>query len=131
MTNVSNVRRSVWTSEGKIYVQDEGITIRNARGTARMRTFVDGDTTPSVADEVEFRTANTGAVVTITDFDDSEGDGHRIYVMIDDVYTKVAHDATKINMPGDSDRLFQQYEMLECVSMDGIWVCRLAPSGAY
>lgn len=127
---ISNVRRKVWTSEGKIYVQDPPVSTYDvADGIYRLITFDDGDTTPDVTNGVIFKTANTSDT-TITDFDGSEGDGHRILIVIDDDYTTIAHNAN-INMPGDHTRKFSQHEMAEFVSIGGVWIGRLSASGAY
>ena len=128
---ITNVRRTVWTSEGYIYVQDPPVSTYDcADGIYRLITFDANDATPSVANGVIFATANTEAT-TITDFDDTEGDGHRIMVLINDAYTTIAHDSAKIEMPGDHNRTFNKYEIFEAISLGGVWIARLSAAGVY
>jgi len=51
-------------------------------------TFTDGDTTPSVAGNNYFKTANTGAT-TITDFGDPSTNGHEITIDFGDALTTI------------------------------------------
>ena len=120
----SNERRRVWTSEGKIYVQDQPvITYDVSDGIYRLKTFANKDATPDVTNGVIFKTANTSNT-TITDFDGSMGDGHRIMIVIYDDYTTIAHNEN-INMPGDVSVKFNKYEIAEFVSVGGVWIGRI------
>ena len=108
-------RRTVTQSENITYVQDKfQIT------AVTMNTFTANDTTPSVAAGKYFKTANTVAT-TITDFDNAIGDGHHIFIYIADDDTIIAHDATKIDLPGAVSRSFLTGDAMEFVSISGVW----------
>lgn len=128
---VKNVRRTVWTNGGKIYVQDPPCdsSVGVAEGVYTMITFTDGDTTPTVANNVMFRTNNSSGT-TITNFDNGEGNGHRIVILFDDSNTTIAHDTAKIRMPGGKDYKFTQYQTAEFILLGSVWICRyIGPSG--
>ena len=83
-------------------------------------TFTANDATPSVISGRYFQTANTVAT-TITDFDNTTGDGHHLVIYINDAYTTIAHDATKIDMPGEIDQTFLAGDVIEFMSVGGVW----------
>jgi len=62
-----------------------------------IQTFVDGDTTPSVANSNVFRTANTSAT-SIIQFDDGI-DGQEITVIFGDSNTTIVHNSTAATYP--------------------------------
>ena len=107
-------RRTVSEISGVIYVQNSGTT------DAPSGSFTANDATPSVLSGKYFRTANTVAT-TITDFDGTSGDFHHIVVYINDAYTTIAHDATKIDMPGAIDQTFLAGDIIEFMSIGGVW----------
>lgn len=76
----------------------ETSTVRNnTNGSAEAtNAFIDGDATPSVGNTypTTFRTANTGPT-TITNFDDGFN-GQEFVLVINDVYTTIAHNANVI-----------------------------------
>ena len=131
MSNVTNVRRLVWTNGSRICVQDPPCdnSVGVAEGVYTMTTFTGGDTTPSVTGNTMFRTNNSGAT-TITYFDNGEGTGHRITILINDNYTTIAHDTTKIRMPGGKDYNFQQYQIVTFILLGSVWICEgVTPKG--
>lgn len=123
-----SVRRTVWTSEGNIYVQNPVASdYSSIDGIYRLKTFTANDATPAVSGGVVFRTANSSGT-TITDFDGTEGNGHHIYVIIDDTYTTIAH-SSDINMPGDRTLGMQEGEVIEFFSLDGVWIGKVGLKG--
>jgi len=115
----TNVRRTATAEEGIIVVRDP-IYVSGGEGVS-MIEFTDGDATPSVLNGEYFKTANTSAV-SITDFDNTRGDGHHIVIIFQDNYTTVVHDATKIDMPGGVNQEFNTNDVLELISLDGVWI---------
>ena len=105
-----------------VSIVDGVITVQNARAldVADIITFTDGDTTPSVGDGEVFQTANTAAC-SITDFDDTLGNGHKITVAAGDALTKIVHNVTKISLDGSVDWDMVEGEVLVALSIDGVW----------
>ena len=107
-------RRTVTVSGANTYIDDLSTT------PVALNTFTANDATPSVALGRFFITANTVAT-TITDFDGTLGNGHHITIYINDAYTTIAHDALKIDMPGDIDQFFGVGDIVEAISISGVW----------
>ena len=83
-------------------------------------SFPDADTTPSVADNKVFKTANTGATV-ITTFDDGT-DGQRITIISDDGNTTITPgDPLKGNAGAALD--LAQYDVVELILHGSVWCC--------
>ena len=108
-------RRTV--TESGVYTYIDDVTVGSSVISAT--TFTDEDTTPSVPGKY-FKTANTSST-TITDFDDASGDFHHIVIYINDAYTTIAHDATKIDMPGGVSQTFLAGDVIEGISIGGVW----------
>ena len=107
-------RRTLTESSNIKYIDDYSAT------SATLGTLSTNSATPSVALGRFFTTGNTVAT-TITDFGDAIGDGHHIVIYINDVYTTIAHDATKIDMPGGMGQTFLVGDILEILSISGVW----------
>jgi hypothetical protein len=87
-------------------------------GSLSWGTFADGDTTPDIAANIGWATANTGAT-SITDF---EGQTNKmIFVFFGDGNTTVVHDATKIVLQLGFSVTFSQNDMVTFVDRSGIW----------
>ncbi len=113
--SISNQRRDAAIINGELVVQD---TVGTLVGT--VGTFVANDATPSVGGGTFFKTANTIAT-TITDFDNSLGNGHRILIFFNDNYTVIHHDAAVISLPGAADLSFKVGDIMEFISISGVW----------
>jgi len=109
------IRRSVSDLTGEIIVQDASITTASS-------SITPGDATPSVSNVWYLKTANTGAT-TITDFDNPNGQFHHIVVFFNDALTTIAHDATKIDMPGDINVVFAAGDIAEFIYVGTVWYC--------
>ena len=107
-------RRTVTVSGANTYIDDVSTT------PVTLNTFTANDATPSVATGRFFITANTIAT-TITDFDGTLGNGHHITIYINDAYTTISHDATKIDMPGGINQTFTAGDIVELLSISGVW----------
>ena len=107
-------RRSAVLTDGIVVVTDSGNPAISA-----VRAFVAGDATPSVALGNTFYTANTVAT-TITDFDNTKGDGHCIRIYVADAFTTIEHDATKIDC-GGVDISPTTGDWLQFCSYGGVW----------
>jgi len=112
---MTDLARQVHTVGGVVVVKDLIIT-----GASGMISFANADTTPSVAGGSMFKTANTGAT-TITDFDDTRGDGHLITVFFNDSLTTVKHTAGLILLPNGVDQTFALGDWAQFLSHGGIW----------
>jgi len=113
------LRRTLTKLDGVVYIDDWKVA-----PSVSGYSFEANDTTPSVAQGIKFKTANTSST-TITDFDGTLGDYHEVTVFVNDNYTTVAHDATKIEIPGDTNITFQTGDIFKILSMDGIWYLSL------
>ena len=110
----TNNRRTTTEVNNVTYIQDiYEISV------ADMNTFSDGDTTPTIVGGKHWKTANTGAT-TITDFDDTPGDGYHIRVYINDDYTTISHNAN-IDLPGGTSQTFLTGDVMEFLSVGGVW----------
>lgn len=81
-------------------------------------TFSDEDATPDVSGANTCKTANT-ATTEITDFDGGT-EGQVIFIMFDDAYTSVAHNAN-IKLSGGIKLDFGQYDTLCLIQIGSVW----------
>ena len=91
-------------------------------------TFADGDTTPSVIDGDNFKTANTTAT-TITDLDDGY-DGQEINIVFGDTNTTI--DFTGTNLKGNIGVNWSPTtnDSMNCVYDGTTWYCAISDNSA-
>lgn len=89
------------------------------------RAFADGDTTPSVANGVHFRTANTGATI-ITNLDNGYA-GQEVLVVIGDAVTGVDFTGTNLKGNGGADWVpAGANSFMRCVYDGTNWYCQVS-----
>jgi len=98
------------------------------RWTTTIQTFADGDTTPSVAGGMVFKTNNSSST-TITNFDDGV-EGQVIWVIFGDSNTTI--DFTDTNLKGNngSDWSPSQGDHMTCVYDGTNWYCDVSDNTA-
>jgi len=109
-------KRTITRFNGVNYLDDAEVI----PGATSPYTFTAGDTTPSIAGPMLFKTANT-ATTSITNFDNPEGQLKHIIVFIADAYTKIIHDVAKIDIVGDADLTLVAGDVVDAIYVGTVW----------
>ncbi len=108
-------RRRISVVDGIKYIDDSELL-----DVPEALTFDENDTTPSVAGGKVFITNNTSGT-SITDFDDSLGDGHCITIFINDNNTSLIHSDGVLELEASQSIMMKKGDVFKAISIDGVW----------